>query len=195
MIEIREPKFKAGQRVIDKKGNVGTVIKFNSYHFEENEYWYDVSYDGETLIKTESYLEPYVEKPKTIWDVKEGDEFYFIAFDGDILSGKWVDAIEYRESGNVFLTLQEAETELEKRRIEIEMLRLGGRRVFKKGEENWYIRYNFYTDSVDVDYNMYETYGRGIIYFDSEEKAKEIINSIGKDRIKKYIFGVEEGGE
>lgn len=189
-MQIREPKFREGQKVrYVEDRNIYTIESINSYSFKKDEYSYNLLERICTL--QESNLELYIEKPKTIWDVKEGDEFYFIAFDGDILSGKWVDAIEYRESGNVFLTLQEAETELEKRRIEIEMLRLGGRRVFKKGEENWYIRYNFYTDSVDVDYNMYDSYGQGIIYFDSEEKAKEIIKTISEDKIRKYIFGVD----
>lgn len=191
MIEIREPKFKAGERVIDKNGDVSTVINVNHYYFDKDEYWYNTEKDETIRLKPESNLEPYQEKHKTVWDLKEGDEFYYIAFDGDILSGKWVDAIEYRESGNVFLTLQEAESELERRKIEAEMLRLGGRRNFKKGESNWYIRYNFYTDSVDVDYNMYDSYGRGIIYFDSEEKAKEIIKTISEDKIRKYIFGAD----
>lgn len=194
MIELREPKFKIGDYVTDRLGFAGRVENILLYRFSDRNYIYDVSpldKKGNWREFDESRLVLYIEKPKTIWDVKEGDEFYFIAFDGDILSGKWVDAIEYRESGNVFLTLQEAETELEKRRIEIEMLRLGGRRVFKKGEENWYIRYNFYTDSVDVDYNMYDSYGQGIIYFDSEEKAKEIIKTISEDKIRKYIFGVD----
>ena len=193
-MEIREPKFKIGDYVTDRLGFAGRVENILLYRFSDRNYIYDVSPLDENdnwREFAESRLVLYIEKPKTIWDVKEGDEFYYIAFDGDILSGKWVDAIEYRESGNVFLTLQEAETELEKRRIETEMLRLGGSRVFKKGEENWYIRYNFYTDSVDVDYNMYDSYGRGIIYFDSEEKAKEIIKTISEDKIRKYIFGAD----
>ena len=43
-MEIRKPKFELGQKVVDKNGNVETVLGFNSYHFENNEYWYDVSY-------------------------------------------------------------------------------------------------------------------------------------------------------
>lgn len=39
---------------------------------------------------------------------------------------------------------------------------------------------------------MYDSYGQWIIYFDSEEKAKEIIKTIGEDRLRKYIFEVDE---
>lgn len=196
-MEIRDPMYKPNDYVVNGQGIKGFVVRVENYNFDDNEYTYIVKTD-ETFIDEPAFisedeynLEPYQEKPKAVWDLKEGDEFYYIAFDGDILSGKWVDAIEYRESGNVFLTLQEAESELERRKIEAEMLRLGGRRNFKKGESNWYIRYNFYTDSVDVDYNMYDSYGRGIIYFDSEEKAKEIIKTISEDKIRKYIFGAD----
>lgn len=199
MIEIREPKFKLGQKVVDKNGNVETVVGFNSYHFEDNEYWYDVSYDEGTHIKTESFLKPYIEKPKTVWELQNGDECYFIASDGQVLHETWCNytshlpvQLENRKLGNCFLTKEEAENEAERRKIEAKMIKLGGRRVFKKGERNWYIRYTFYTDSVDVDYNMYDTYGRGIIYFDSNKECGNAIETIGEYRIKRYIFGVEE---
>ena len=87
-MEIRKPKFELGQKVVDKYGNVETVLGFNSYHFEENEYWYDVSYDGEVRIKKESLLEPYIEKPKSVWDLKEDDDYFLIFGDGRVSSEK-----------------------------------------------------------------------------------------------------------
>lgn len=189
MIEIREPKFKAGERVIDKKGNVGTVIKFNSYHFEENEYRYYVSYDGETLIKTESYLEPYVEKPKSVWCLKNGDDYVVAHGDGKMHKDNW-DGMpfekRYRELGNAFLTKEEAEFELERRKIEAKMLQLGGRRKFNRGKDNYFI---MYTRIEGLDYVNYQSmHEQGVIYFDSELDAINAVKTIGKDKIKKYIF-------
>lgn len=186
-MQIKEPKFKLGERVIDKKGNVSTVIKINSYHFEKNEYRYDVSYDGENLIKAESYLEPY---PKNVWELQDGDECYFINVNGSVLSGPWDGnplQIGSRKTGNAFLTKEEAEFEVERRKIETEMLRLGGRRNFKFDGDNYGI---YYCDGINVVYYCNTMY-QGLIYFDTVKEAHDAIKEIGKNRIIKYIFGVE----
>ena len=187
MIEIKEPKFKVGDRVIDKKGNVGTVIKFNSYRFDENEYLYDVSYDGEKFIKTESFLEHY---PKNVWELQRCDTYYVI--DYDVMNVRSViffnDAVDlnYRALGNCFLTREEAEFEIERRKIETEMIRLGGRRKFNRGKDNYFI---MYTRIEGLDYVNYQSmHEQGVIYFDSELDAINAVKTIGKDKIKKYIF-------
>ena len=192
-MEIRKPKFELGQKVVDKNGDVETVLGFNSYHFENNEYWYDVSYDEGTHIKKESFLEPYVEKPKSVWDLKSGDKCYFVTVVGHSFPGTWNNLnaqIENRKLGNVFLTKQDAEYELERRRIENDMLRLGGRRKAKKGKTNWFLEYRPASGGIEILWSSYEM-DQGVIYFDSEEKAEEAVEIIGEDRIKKYIFGVE----
>lgn len=63
-MEIREPKFKHGERVIDKKGDVSTVINVSHYYFDKNEYWYSTEKDEAIRLKPESNLEPYQEKSK-----------------------------------------------------------------------------------------------------------------------------------
>lgn len=196
-MEIRKPKFELGQKAVDKNGDVGTVIKFNSYHFEENEYWYDVSYDGEVLIKKESFLEPYAENPKSVWDLKEGDTYYSIYGNGYVSSErKWFDddyENNYREIGNAFLTREEAEFEVERRKIETEMIRLGGRRVFKKGENNYYIVCDFDSHyGIWISNNKSDGFSQMMIYFDTLKETEDAIKTIGEDRIRKYIFGVEE---
>ena len=195
-MEIRKPKFELGQKVVDKYGNVGTVIKFNSYHFEENEYWYDVSYDGEVLIKKESFLEPYAEKPKSVWDLKEGEECYWLTLTGHIYNGIWDGSglsIGIRDTGGCFLTREEAENEIERRKVETEMLRLGGRREFKNGENNYYIVCDFDSShfAIRIFNNKSDGFAPMTIYFDSAKECRNAIKTIGEDRIRKYIFGVE----
>ena len=34
--------------------------------------------------------------------------------------------------------------------------------------------------------------GMNVIYFESQEKAQQAIQSVGEERVKKYIFGVED---
>ena len=195
-MEIRKPKFEPGQRVIDKKGNVGTVIKFNSYHFDESEYLYDVSYNGENLIKKESFLEPYEEKPKSVWDLEEGEECYSLTICGNVHHGFWdgsSSSIAIRDTGSIFLTKEEAKYEIERRKVETEMLRFGGRREFKNGENNYYIVCDFDSShfAIRIFNNKSDGFAPMTIYFDSAKECKKAIKTIGEDRIKKYIFGVE----
>ena len=194
-MEIRKPKFELGQKVIDKKGHVGNVTKVDSYHFDEDEYWYSVSSDGGAQgLYTEYYLEPYIEKPKSVWDLKEGDAYYVIDYDfmsvRSVIFFNDTDDLNYRYLGNCFLTKEEAESELERVKIEAEMLRLGGKRKGEQGKANWYLEYRPMSGGIEALWSSYET-DQGVIYFDSEEKAKKAVEIIGKDRIKKYIFGVE----
>lgn len=196
-MEIREPKFKCGDKVRNlEDGNVYTVESINDYKFVQDEYWYNIS--DHLCVIPESALELYANKPKTVWDLKDGDKCYFANIIGDIFSVTWNNLnvqIENRKLGNCFLTEEEAEYELERRRIENEMLRLGGRRNFNKGEYNWHIyilrdfgnkysiRYNYDRDNND---------GRWKIYFDSFKDCSNAVNLIGEDKIKKYLFGVEK---
>ena len=196
-MEIRKQKFELEQKAVDKYGNVITVIKFNSYHFEENEYWYDVSYDGEVLIKKESFLEPYAEKPKSVWDLEEREECYSLTICGNVHHGFWdgsSSSIAIRDIGGCFLTREEAENEIERRKVETEMLRLGGRREFKNGENNYYIVCDFDSShfAIRIFNNKSDGFAPMTIYFDSAKECRNAIGTIGEDRIKKYIFGVNK---
>ena len=193
-MNIRDPKFNVGNKVIDKRGCVGTVIKVESYHLEEEEYWYKVSRDeGTTGLFTESYLKPYVEKPNSVWDLKEGDAYYVIDYDfmsvRSVIFFNDTDDLNYRYLGNCFLTKEEAEFALERIKIEAEMLTLGGRRKFKNNRDNCGI-YRI-DDSIYAKSYRYVII-QGLIYFDSIKEAEDAIKTIGEDRIKKYIFGVDE---
>ena len=195
-MEIRKPKFKVGDKVITKKCHVGNVIKVDSYHFVEDEYWYDVSCDEvDAGFYTESYLEPYVDKPKNVWDLKNDDTYYLIDIDGDVMNATWnnididIDS-NFRKIGNVFLTKEEAENDVERRKVETEMLHLGGRREFKNGENNYYIVCDFDSShfAIRVFNNKSDGFAPMTIYFDSAKECRNAIEKIGEDRIKKYIF-------
>lgn len=194
---IREPKFKLGDYVTDRLGFAGRVENILSYRFSDKNYIYDVSPLDENdnwREFAESRLTPYIKKPKSVWDLKEGDTYYLIVGDGKVTEPTWGCCDKkLREIGNTFLTKEEAEFEVERRKIETEMLRLGGRRVFKKGENNYYIVCDF---SFHYDIRIYKekdgSFGKGMIYFDSIKECKNAIDSIGEGRIKKYYFGVEE---
>lgn len=197
-MEIKEPKFKVGDKVIDKKGHVGNVTKVDSYHFDEDEYWYNVRSDeGTPAFYTEPYLDPYVEKPKTIWDLQDKDIYYVI--DYDVMNVRSVmflddtDDINYRELGNCFLTKEEAENEVERKKIEAEMLRLGGTRKINELNSNivYTIQMHFGLKYVYVRSFDIEQAPIGVIFFNYRKQAIKALETIGEDRFKKYIFGVD----
>lgn len=198
-MEIREPRYKVGDKVYCKEyKSSATITGVSDYSFNKDKYFYNVEWEHDDYLDeiSEDLLEPYIEKPKTVWNLKEGDTYYSIYGKGNVSSEKeWFDddyENNYREIGNVFLTKEEAENEVERRKIETEMLRLGGRRTFKEGEINWYIFYDFYTGHVESDYDVYDNRGQRTIYFDSTKEVQNVIERVGKKRIKKYLFGVDE---
>lgn len=99
------------------------------------------------------------------------------------------------EMGNFFQTKEEAEFEVERRKIETEMLRLGGTRDFwsigDEEVEKYYVNYSYYRNLVYVSFNSVH-HKAGIIYFPTEELAQKVIEKIGRDRLKKYLFYVKD---
>lgn len=196
-MEIREPRYKVGDKVYCKQYESSAIITgVSDYSFAKDKYFYNVEWECDDYLDEihEDLLEPYIEKPNSVWNLKEGDTYYSIYGNGNVSSEKkWFDddyENNYRGIGNAFLTKEEAEFEVERRKIETEMLRLGGRRKFNRGKDNYFI---MYTRIEGLDYvNYHSMHEQGVIYFESEEKAKKAVETIGKDRIKKYIFGVEE---
>ena len=93
------------------------------------------------------------------------------------------------EIGNGFRTEQEAEFAVEKLKVEAELRKFS--KPFVDDNDNYFIEINSYYKYLAVHSNdSYRT--QGTIYFESIEIANEAIDAIGADRIKKYIFGVED---
>ena len=88
------------------------------------------------------------------------------------------------------MTKEEAEFEVERRKVEAILLKYG-RRGFKYSEDNYYIFYE--RDESSIVICCYESFqDQGVIYFDTEELCQKAIEEAGKDNIKKYIFGIEQ---
>lgn len=131
------------------------------------------------------------QKPKSIWDLKKEDneQYYVLRTTGDINIDYFSSRLdEYiREAGNVFLTREDAEFEQERRKIETIMKKYSS--PFEWSENNYYIEYVHSTPHIGIDY--LSTYDFGIPYFKSREIAQKVIDEIGRDRLAKYWFGVE----
>lgn len=141
----------------------------------------------------QALLEDIKDKPESIWDldIAGGKEYYVLWTDGHIDANDFISHLDEkkRDMGNAFLTREEAEFELERRKIEAIMRKYS--RPFEHDEDNWYIEYSHYRKHIGID-ALYEC-DCGIIYFESEEIARDVINKIGEDRLKKYWFRVKKG--
>lgn len=201
-MEIRDPRYKPDDYVVNGLGVKGFVVRVEGYSFDDDEYTYIVKKD-ESFIDEEVFINefeynlyPCKKPPKTVWDLQRGDKYYVIddsGLYGNVTFDDDTDDSNYRKIGNCFLTKEDAEYEIERRKIETEMLRLGGRRNFKFNGKNYSI---YYSDGINVNGINVEFYHstmhQGSIYFDSKEQLNEVVKTIGLERIKKYIFGVEE---
>ena len=199
-MEIKNPKFKVGDKVttLSKVGEaLGTISGIKYYDLQEGTYIYKVKFDIDGYTE-ESYLDQFVldaytDKQKTVWDLEEGEECYSLTICGNVHYGFWdgsSSSIAIRDTGGIFLTKEEAQYEIERRKVETEMLRLGGRREFKNGENNYYIVCDFDSShfAICIFNNKSDGFSPMTIYFDSAKECRNAIETIGEDRIKRYIF-------
>ena len=160
------------------------MIKLNEIQAKYGEYFVDEDKLKELLVKPE---------PKTVWDLKDGDKYYLINHYGGVIQCTW-DGSEYdlarREYGKAFLTYEEVKFEEGRRKCEATMLKYG-RRLFKYNRDNYLLRFNNNDEKVEVGFwSIYQF--QGSIYFDTKELAQKAIDEIGEERLKKYVFRVEE---
>ena len=131
------------------------------------------------------------QKTKTIWDFNSSDRdsYYYIDETG-YLRPDWFDEGYFeirRDLGNAFLTEEEAEFEFERRKVEAIMKKYS--RPFKSGEFNCMVKYD--TDNNMMFTSVVRFHDLGVPVFASSEVAQKVIDEIGRDRLKKYWFGVK----
>ena len=140
----------------------------------------------------------FAEKIKTLKaEAQREDEFpqygedYWLIRDGCVaytmFTDNYVDQ-DRKEIENIFKTREQAEFTLEKLKVEAELRKFS--KPFECGIFNYYIFFAIDSGFIDVNGRAYCP-SQGTIYFESEEKAQQAIESVGEERIKKYIFGVE----
>ena len=122
---------------------------------------------------------------------QSGERYWYSNGGGMVNSCFWkseqFDLNRYR-IGNMFKTEKEAEFAVEKLKVEEELRKFG--RPFKEDEYNYFIQIHPSHNNIVVESDdFYQT--QGTIYFESTAIANEAIDTIGEDRIKKYLFGVE----
>lgn len=141
--------------------------------------------------KLKEFLTP--PTPKTVWNLKNGDIYWYLASEGTIYSAFWCEntvSKRKRAHGNVFLTKEDAEFEIMRRKVEAILLKYG-RRGFKNRDYNFYIVYDHNNSLATILNDTFCQY-LNTIYFDTEELCQKAIGEVGKENIKKYIFGVKD---
>lgn len=129
---------------------------------------------------------------KSVWDLKiaDGEKYYRLDGEGDVdiedFNTKYDE--QARDIGNAFLTREEAEFEVKRRKIEAIIRKYS--RPFKYEERNYYIEYQYDRDMLVI--SVYHYINMGIPYFESEEIAQKVIDEIGEDRLIKNWFRVKE---
>ena len=135
------------------------------------------------------------QKPRTVWDLERGDRHCWVDITGAICTDvKWRDDEEdklSRAMGYVFLTEEEANREVERRKVETLLLKYGGRRWRSSEKPNCFIWFDLDKNSIDVVYDI-SVHPLGVILFDTKEQAEKAVEEIGEERIKKALFEVRE---
>ncbi|SPT61677.1 Uncharacterised protein [Aerococcus viridans] len=123
---------------------------------------------------------------------QDGDEYWYIGTTGNVYDENW-EGFGFEEAaleiGNVFKTKEQAEFAVEKLKVEAELRKFS--RPFKDNDNNYYIELYIPDKTLSIDRSEYFK-TQGTIYFESKEKAQQAIEAVGVERIKKYIFGVED---
>lgn len=122
-----------------------------------------------------------------------GQEYYFINSHGWVECDTWVDSVvdnKRWELANIFLIRDKAVFAVEKRKVEVELQRYAEEHNDAKHSENCYMLLE--EQEKVLEYNSWKRFKpQGSVVFTSKQLVFDAIEAVGKDRILKYIFGVE----
>lgn len=130
------------------------------------------------------------EEDKAECEFGKGDFCWVISESGSLTGSAWR-GDEYNEDcyeqGNVFKIKEEALFEVEKRKVLHELRMMG--KPFVRGKFNLVI---YMEDENIIISRAILNILYGNYYFRTKDEAENAIKKIGEDRIKKYLFGIDE---
>ncbi len=126
---------------------------------------------------------------------KVGDRYWFMKDSGTVELSRWDgDNIDNGrlEIGNISLAEDEMEFKRERLRVIAELEKYAEPKGLKWDGRNYhyYILYDYSMSK--IDYSNHSILKGTDIYFESLEKAREAVEAVGVDRVKKYYLRVEE---
>ena len=150
----------------------------------------DLQMEINSLKQRIAELEERVEQEKEFPQVE--DDYWYVNGDAEVMLAVWYgdDYDKGRLSiDNVFKTKSQVEFAVEKLKVEAELRRFS--RPFDPTTDNFFIVYDKYLESLEINCSL-KTDIQGVIYFDSREDLRRAVESVDRELVKKYIFGVED---
>lgn len=126
------------------------------------------------------------------WKPRLGEDYWWVNTYGKVCDDKWSNFNFENDIFNhtdISPTEEQAEFDAERKRIRRELMKYS--RTFVPGTINWTFDYNYYDKTIRYWNFKYRCYPIAF-YFESQEMAEKAIEEVGGDRIKKYLFGVED---
>jgi hypothetical protein len=126
-----------------------------------------------------------------------GKSIFFANSHGWVECDTWQDTVvdnKRWELGKVFLIREKALFDVEKRKVEVELERYAKEHNDPTLEACYFILYDEYNEEFDY-YVLADRRPQGAVVFTSKQLVFDAIEAVGKERILKYIFGVESVGE
>lgn len=149
------------------------------------------------LVEKMNGKEPDKKQDAKVKKPQYGDTVYYINYIGRIRKRTWIndeDDLDMWELGNIFFTEEEAEFAREKKKVEVELERYAKEHNGPILEDNYCILYD--EDNEEFDFDVWiGSKVQGAVVFTSNQLVFDAIEAVGKERILKYIFGVESEGE
>lgn len=130
---------------------------------------------------------------KEEFEPKCDDKYWVVGANGKATDFIWTgDSFDVTgmENKAFFRTEEEAQFEAERLKVLRELEKMG--KPFEPNEHNLSVCYNYRTRGLDIlGYTVtHSVYGD--FYFSTQREAEQAVEKIGEDRIKKYLFRVEE---
>lgn len=141
------------------------------------------------MLKQEKIEDELSTPPHPRWKPHRDALYYYINA-GIVLCVSWnSDDFDQNafNAGNIFTSRTDAEFALERLKVLAEMKEWAGHNY-----DGTYIYYHRPSDEIMIDWDGNSTNCHGDIRFKCVDDALNCIKSVGKDRIKKYYFGITE---
>ena len=173
-------------KIEEEKVEVSKMGIKNLTEAEEKEFY--------RLVEKINGKEPDKKQDVKVKKPQYGDTVYYINYIGRIRKRTWIndeDDLDMWELGNIFFTEESAEFAREKRKVEVELERYAKEHNGPIRSDSFYLLYNN-EDGGKLDYDVWSVCKpQGGVQFASKQLVFDAIEAVGKDRILKYIFGVE----
>ena len=138
-----------------------------------------------------------VKMPKTVYDLKYGDSYFFLTVSGIVQEGIWRNDdsnFDRERIGNVFLTEEDAKFASGRLKVIAELKKYAKEFSDEEWDDCTLSKYSIRYDCRDGGVSPSCCFlSKGAeLYFENKQKVQEAIKAVGEDRVKKYYLGVKE---